>query len=464
MRFILYLMIVGFSLFLGACREELNFETSTGTLRFSKDTLVLDTVYNQTRSETYAIKIYNDKNKDIKIPKIRLAKGKNSMYKINVDGRVGTEFQDVNLRRKDSLYIFVEIAPIANAPEAVEVDEILFGNAGEQRVTLMSVVQDAEFFASTKEKPLVITENTVWTHQKAKIILGELTLAEGKTLSIEKGTKVYFYKNSGLKISKNAILNITGDYKEEVILRGERNSLRYDTIPANWNGIKLDEGAKAQISYAKISGGNTALNLYKASANIKNTIIHTFENYGIYGISSNISAQNLVVNNCGQATVGIFAGGSYQLIHTTLANYSSGSLQAGLGIEVQQTWENGTQTIAEPLSIELKNSIVYTKGKNSITLQPAKDIAFNYLFENSLIKYGDQSIAGFSWENNPRLVQMMKNEDPLFINHHTEKMNLRLAPQSPAIGKGSITTARQVPLDISKKSRLSQPDLGAYQN
>ena len=48
-------------------RDEIEFDAPNKKLRFSVDTLVLDTVYNQVRSETYAVKIYNDENKDISI-------------------------------------------------------------------------------------------------------------------------------------------------------------------------------------------------------------------------------------------------------------------------------------------------------------------------------------------------------------------------------------------------------------
>jgi hypothetical protein len=86
--------------------------------------LGLDTVYNQVRSETYAVKIYNTENKDITIPRIYLEGGAASPYRINVDGKPGTEFTNVPLRKKDSLYVFVEIAPQANATEAIAEDRV----------------------------------------------------------------------------------------------------------------------------------------------------------------------------------------------------------------------------------------------------------------------------------------------------------------------------------------------------
>ena len=82
------------------------------------NTLVLDTVYNQVRSETYAVKFITTKIKIFLFEKIYLESGNSSLYRINVDGKAGTEFTNVPLRKKDS-FIFCRNAPIANAPEAI---------------------------------------------------------------------------------------------------------------------------------------------------------------------------------------------------------------------------------------------------------------------------------------------------------------------------------------------------------
>jgi len=118
MKLKIFLGIAFWSLLLlaGCNRDDISFDSPTQLLRFSTDTVFCDTVYNQMRSETYAVKVYNNEDKDILIPEIKLEGGINSPYKINVDGKVGTSFENVALRKKDSLYVFVEIAPVANAP------------------------------------------------------------------------------------------------------------------------------------------------------------------------------------------------------------------------------------------------------------------------------------------------------------------------------------------------------------
>ncbi|SFI99394.1 hypothetical protein SAMN05421638_1741 [Kaistella treverensis] len=448
---------------LSCTRDDIEFENPSKLLRVSADTVFLDTVYNQVRSETYAVKLYNDENKDVLIPEISLKKGENSLYRINVDGKSGTTFREVPLRKKDSLYIFVEIAPVANAPEAIAEDFISVKSAaGTQEITLFSVVQDAEFFIENKTNPNILTENTTWNNEKAKIIFGDLTLASGKTLDIKKGTKVYFFKNSGLKISKNATLNITGDLGNEVIFRGDRNDPRYDTIPKNWNRISLDENAKLNMNYVKIFGGTRGLELNHATANIENSIIHTHQEYGVYAVNSVVTTKNLVMNNCGEADFGIFKGGTYNIIHSTLANYwdLNPSLPA-LGLYATNEFNNGTSPEQGALTLNIRNSIIYNKRENAIVFKPTSGQIFNYQIQNSLLKYGTN--AGFNFDSNQNVINSLKNEDPKFQNYFTEKLNLRLKDDSPAKGKGNTAVAATVALDIVKVSRLVNPSLGAYQ-
>ena len=80
--------------------------TGNGTLTFSADTLVFDTVFTTIGSVTKNFKFYNNDNKPLTVSKIKLMGGDNSPYRINVDGLSGNEFNDVNIEGNDSLYIF----------------------------------------------------------------------------------------------------------------------------------------------------------------------------------------------------------------------------------------------------------------------------------------------------------------------------------------------------------------------
>lgn len=448
-------------------KDDITFDAPSQQLRFSRDTVFCDTVYHQVRSETYVVKVYNNEDKDILIPRVNLEKGATSLYRINVDGKPGYDFKDVPLRKKDSLYIYVEIAPQATGPEAIAEDKVIFsGPAGQQHVTLFSVVQDAEFFIQTPTNPNVITSSTTWTNNKAKIIYGNLTLDKNVTLDVDPGTKIYFHKNSGMKVSSNAVLNINGALDKQVILRGDRNDPYYDTISKNWNSIKMEPNSILNMNHARLFGGTRGLEMMQTTANITNSFIHTFFEYGLYAVNSTVTASNLVMNNCGTSCIGIFKGGKHNYTHATIANYSKsmGTFDRK-GIFVTNEWKNdaGQTEQAALQQFNLRNSIVYSDRENSVQFEQTPGQQFEYLIQNCLLKYSNTSEAGFTFDSNVNIVQSIKNEDPQLMNYFMAKMNLRVKTTSPAKGKGNVTVAGTVPVDIVNELRTANPTIGAYQ-
>lgn len=448
-------------------KDDITFDAPSQELRFSRDTVFCDTVYHQVRSETYVVKVYNNEDKDVLIPRVNLEKGAASLYRINVDGKPGYDFKDVPLRKKDSLYIYVEIAPQATGPEAIAEDRVLFsGPTGQQHVTLFSVVQDAEFFIQTPTNPNIISSSTTWANNKAKIIYGDLSLAPNVTLDIDPGTKVYFHKNSGMKVSSNAVLNINGTKDNQVILRGDRNDPYYDTISKNWNSIRMEANSILNMNHARLFGGTRGLEMKQTNASITNSFIHTFFEYGIYAVNSKVTANNLVMNNCGLSCIGIFKGGNHNYTHATIANYSKsmGTFDRN-GIFATNEWKNDAgQTEQGALQrLNIRNSIVYSDRDNSVQFEPTPGQQFEYLIQNCLIKYSGPSEAGFTFDNNVNIVQTIRNTDPQFVNYFMAKMNLRVKTTSPAIGKGNVSVAGTVPFDIVNVSRTTNPTLGAYQ-
>ncbi|SHM40015.1 hypothetical protein [Chryseobacterium polytrichastri] len=448
-------------------KDDISFDAPSQQLSFSRDTVFCDTVYHQVRSETYVVKVYNNENKDILIPRINLEKGATSLYKINVDGKPGYDFKDVPLRKKDSLYIFVEIAPQATGPEAIAEDRVIFTSpAGQQHVTLFSVVQDAEFFIQTPTNPNLITNNTTWNNDKAKIIYGDLTVNPNVVLNIQAGTKVYFHKNSGMKVSTGSTLNINGILDKEVILRGDRNDADHDTLPKNWNSIRMAANSTLNMNHARLFGGTRGLDMRQTNATISNSFIHTFQEYGIYAVGSTVNAKNLVMNNCGESCIGIFLGGNHTYTHATIANYSRvlSSMNRN-GIFATNEWKNDAgQTDQGALQqLNIRNSIVYSDRDNAVNFEQTPGQQFNFIIQNSLLKYSGTTEAGFPFDNNTSVIQSFKNEDPQFVNYFTAHLNLRVKPNSFARGKGNTTIAGTVPTDIVNVSRTTNPTLGAYQ-
>ena len=152
MRNFIILFLIGLAITVSSCRQDFVFESSTGDLTFSRDTVYLDTVFTNIGSSTYSLKVYNKSSKDIKIPTIQLGKGQNSKYRMTVDGMVGENnrvFHNVELLAKDSLYIFIEVTTDvadANPTDFLYTDQIQFDSGQNfQKVELVTLIKDAYF-------------------------------------------------------------------------------------------------------------------------------------------------------------------------------------------------------------------------------------------------------------------------------------------------------------------------------
>ena len=124
-----YLLIPLFivQLFFSCEKEEFN-TSFDANLIFSIDTILFDTVFTTIGSATQKFTVKNPYNKNLKISSIYLAGGENSPYRLNIDGYPGVRLDNIELREKDSLYIFVEITIDPNNSDLplVVKDSIIF--------------------------------------------------------------------------------------------------------------------------------------------------------------------------------------------------------------------------------------------------------------------------------------------------------------------------------------------------
>src|SRR5690606_4738317 len=133
-----------------SCRNDFESLPSQGNLEFSKDTVYLDTIFTNIGSSTYTLKVYNRSSENISIPSVRLSQGESSRYRLNVNGRAGKTFNNVEILAKDSIFVFIETTIDINTfpgnlqflyTDAIEFDS----GSNQQKVELVTLVQDAIF-------------------------------------------------------------------------------------------------------------------------------------------------------------------------------------------------------------------------------------------------------------------------------------------------------------------------------
>ena len=103
----LFVLFVGFIavIVISSCRNDFDFESSTGSLEFSQDTVFLDTVFSTIGSSTRTFKVYNRSDENIVIPTVGLRRGIDSKYRLSVDGVPGKVFEDVEVLSLLDIYM-----------------------------------------------------------------------------------------------------------------------------------------------------------------------------------------------------------------------------------------------------------------------------------------------------------------------------------------------------------------------
>jgi hypothetical protein len=517
-RLLSFFICFGVLIFWSSCRNDFEFSPSTGNLEFARDTVYLDTVFSNIGSSTYNLKVYNRSDDDIVIPTIQLENGVNSLYRMNVDGTTGLEgaqegkfFEGVELLANDSLFIFIEttidIETLSNSDtQFLYTDKILFDSGNSQQdIDLVTLVKDAVFIYPSRDATTGIIETLTFdvngdgtpdettlqgrfladneltfTNEKPYVIYGYAGVAAGKTLTMEAGARVHFHSDSGVIVTNNGSLNINGELsadqealENEVILEGDRLEPLYADIPGQWGTIWLFNGsANNSINYATIknatigilSEGNQQATNDKLT--ITNSQIYNISSFGILGRGTSISAENVVINNCGQSSFAGTFGGKYNFTHCTIANYWNSSFRQFPALLLNDfiVDENNTVFTNDLTEANFNNCIIYGNDNPEFFLENEGDV-FNFKFTNCLLRFDNSNLEGtenYSFDNIDFYVDNVFNENPNFEDPFENLM--RIGQDSGANGIGSADFMSQVPNDILGVTRISPPDAGAYES
>ena len=504
---------------LSSCRNDFEFSPSNGNLEFARDTVYLDTVFNNIGSSTYNLKVYNRSDNDIVIPTIQLERGTASFYRLNVDGgtgNVGTPeegkiFENVELLAKDSLFIFIETTVDISALAAVNneflyTDRILFdAGTNQQDVDLVTLVQDAVFIYPDFQGTSTTFENLnfdvdgdgtldetalpgryltdaelTFTNEKPYVIYGYAATEEGKTLTIEAGARLHFHADSGLLITNNSTLNINGTastdqilLENEVILEGDRLEPIFEDVPGQWGTIYLFNGSlNNTINHATIKNATIGVlvegndNLPNTKLSITNSQIYNSSAFGLLGRATSITAENLVINNSGQSSFAGTVGGKYNFTHCTIANYWNNSFRQFPSVLLNDFVQTDATTIVtNPLTeANFNNCIIYGNDNTEFILdQQGAD--FNYKFTNCLIRFNNNALENtspYDFSNTLFYENNSFNEDPDFKRPFENQ--LQIGENSGANGIANTLFSSQVPLDLLGTSRTAIPDAGAYES
>ena len=373
----LFFFIFTIGVLLTACTDEDTFSTNrSNVLTFSVDTVQLDTLFSTVPSSTYSFWVRNNSGDGIRIQNVRLERGGQSGFRVNVDGTfldpVATNFE---VRKGDSLLVFVEVTTRENGiegPQLVE-DNLMFTleSGVVQKVNLRTWSWDAE-----KIGALHIERDTVIESSRPIIVYDSIVVDSDAVLTL-RNTEFYFHDSAHLTVRGRLLA-------KNCLMRGDRldhmfTNLPYDRVKGQWQGIRLMKLSLGNvIEDCEIRNTKDAILCDSASLSLKNCIVHNCEGYGVKGRNSDIEIDYCQITNC--LSDCLFAdGGIVTVNHTTLAQFYPFSANRGAALRFDTGKRGIDFSCLNTLATGYDRDVVFGEQKDTT-------LAYKFSFENCLLR------------------------------------------------------------------------------
>jgi hypothetical protein len=441
----------------GGCRPERFVANADLELRCETDTVLFDTLLVGAGSITKRFKIYNDEGRNVLIDEVYLAGRKQSggsAYRININGNPANALTEVELRARDSLYIFVEVTidPSQQNTPFLVTDSVVFRSGNRTKaVQLVAYGQNAVFFNEE-----VLDCNMVWDNTLPIVVYNSVLVDSGCTLTIREGTRVYFNKNSSLFVL--GTLRIEGTPAQPVRMRGDRLDPLYRDLAGGWNGIHLLRGSTGhRIENLDLRNGTIGIRVDSLPADadsvnviINKTRIHNCAVVGLLAYTAQIDAYNMLISNCGLYNFLGDYGGRYRFRHCTFVHLNSGFQR---GYPVFGLSNRDYNNSPSPTHLELENSLVWGSRSNELVLDSSGSGTITTLLSYSIIQSETQRPGVQLLYTNPKFKNPSDND-------------FSIDTLSPAFQRGIDLRGLyggRLQTDLIDQARASNPTLGALE-
>lgn len=452
-----------------SCEEDKISTDSSLMLTFSADTVRFDTIFTAQGSATYKLKVYNPSGNKVLIDEITLNNAQ--YYKMSVSGISSDVVNDTYINAHDSLMMFIQVYIDPNddkMPFIVRDSIDFFFNNHTQVLQLEAYGRNVKRF-----RDKTISSDTTIIADISVLISDTLTIAEGATLTLTPGTKLYCQKASVIYVQGKLISEGTIDSLVEI--RGDRDDymntippLSYDQASGQWGGIKIASKSFGNVlNYTDVRNADFGIvidttNTEAVTLTVKNSIIRNMLYNVIHAINAKVEITNSLLYNAGENILK-FEGGDYNIIHCTLTNNYSFSW----GGRTQPILHYSNRCNEEILGFksEMYNSIVYGNYASEIYYDIDEESnSAKYVFKNCLVKQNLKTI------DTEIYVDCIINSSPKFVYEDIKEDTYRqydyhLTSSSPAISSANTEISLQVPVDLDGNERLSDgvSDIGCYE-
>jgi hypothetical protein len=448
-------------------RYDLN-RSSNVRLAFSTDTVFFDTIFTSIGSTTKRFRIYNNDQQPVEVTSIELAGGAQSVFRLNIDGYASNHASNIEIPPEDSLFIFVEVTLDPNNMDSILriQDSVVFlTNGNVQDVDLVAWGQDVHLIRSDT------VQTGTWINDKPYLIIDYLMVDTLQTLTLEEGVRIHMHRDAWMIVKGTLMAN--GSLEQPIVIQGDRLEYLYRDIPGQWGGIYFWPGSReSRIEHTTIKNGmyglwaDTVMTPGIPTLNITNCVIQDMSAFGIIGRGASIHADNTVIGSCGQFSIFMSIGGSYEFYHCTVANYWGSGYSnrttpaVGMNNYYQDAW--GSIQVRPIDRAYFGNCIIYGNKEYEVGIDehPSSNIPFH--FDHSLVKVDPEEL---DLSDPSHFTAVLNLKDPRFVNPDPRYSNFQLDTLSPAKDKALFDIASQYPLDLLGVSRLGTfgPDMGAYE-
>lgn len=468
------LLMAGMALgIMASCSDDDSFSSSPSRLlTFSADTVKLDTVFSNVPSTTRSLWVFNHSGDGLRCQSVRLARGGNSGFRVNVDGvylgeEQNYETRDVEVRNKDSIRVFVELTSPINHQQTPQIneDDLVFTleSGVEQRVNLKAYAWDATLWKNVN----IGKDSTIDSPERPIVIYGGITVDSAATLTIAAGTTLYFHNDAGINVYGR--LKCNGTAERNVVLRGDRidrmfDYLPYDFVPGQWQGVRFYQSSKQnELEFTDIHSTYHGVvvdsaNVAEQKLTLRNVTIHNCQGYGMVTNNAKVNLYNTQITNTLNDCV-LVNGGDVTMNNCTLAQFYPFDSNRGVALRF---------TCKHPLQrLKVDNTLITGYADDQLMGERTDSTAmFNFDFAHSLIRTPKVETAdsvhfvNVVFEN---IKDTVSSGEKHFVRIDTKNLryDFRLDSISSAINKADAATAQ--PVDRDGRTRDEHPDIGAYE-
>lgn len=405
-----------------SCEKENYVGENEVKLEFSVDTVAFDTLFTTIGSTTRQVKVYNRSNRDVVIGSITLADGRQSPFRLNVDGDTSMVARNVEIMAGDSIFIFIQANlrydTIHTLPFVVS-DAIMFSNG--QRLPVSAWGRNAVYHRAPAGSWVHVIDCDNWDHTRSHVFLDTAAIDSTFTLTLNAGEELYFANDAMLLVWRDGRLVVNGTADNPVVFTSVRHDGWYSFLPGQWSCILFYDGSTGNvIDHAVVENGTGGLRaMYGAEVTVSNTVVRNMSDCGLIGQGSAMTGTNLLVYDCMTSFL-VMDGGNYSFTGCTFADYwrySTRSLQSVVLTNYILNSDGSVASTGDLVAANFTDCIIYGNyGEGEFLAAGIEGVQLNYSLTHCLVKGGD-------WD-----------EDPMFED--VENDNYRLRDGSPAAGIG----------------------------